>query len=172
MRLKTQRKVIYTTMALTVLALVGGYAAAALTAAGTTSHQNGFTFSAPADTIYGGTTPTANLVVASAGTCTPNGNTVTASSGATSANAYISGQGACVPSTDDFFEDYTFTSNAVGSATSPSDTFSISCTGFANEAVTIAYSGLTGTDTVTTNIYYEVGGSAPSVSCIIAVTGS
>jgi hypothetical protein len=175
MRLKTQRKVIYTTMALTVLALVGGYAAAQLTSSVTSGNQNGFTFSAPANTMYSGTTPSASLVytqVPGGQSCTSTGGTVNAASAATTANAYLTGQATCQTSASDFFEEYTFASGTVSTAT-PSDTFTISCTGFADESVTIAYSGLTsGTSTVTTSIYYELGGSAVSVACTIVVNGS
>ena len=172
MRLRTQRKVIYVTMGLTVLALVGGFAAAQLTGPGTTNNQNGFTFSAPADTIYGGTNPTANLVVTMAPTCTASGGDVEAASGVTTVSVYLTGQTICQTTDNDFFEEYTFTSNAVGTA-AVTDTFTISCSGFADEQVTTSFSGLTaGTSTVTTNIYFELGGSATSTSCIIGVTGS
>jgi len=172
MRLKTQRKVVYTTMALTVLALVGGYAAAALTAAGTTNNQNGFTFSAPTDTIYGGGSATATLATTQASSCTVSGGTVTPASGVTTASAYVTGETACQSAANDFFEEFTFTSTPVTTA-APSDTFTVSCTGHADESVTFAYSGLTvGTSVVTTNIYYELGGSGTAAACDVGVTGS
>jgi len=171
MRLKTQRKMIYATMGLTVLALVGGFAAAALTAPGNTSNQNGFSFTAPGNTIYSGTTPTENLAFTTPSSCTAGGGTVTAPGAATSSSVYVAGQVACLGGAD-WFEDFSFTSNAVGGATAPSDTFAISCGTFATVTVTVAYTGLVGADHVTTDIFYEVGTSGSSVACAISVNGS
>ena len=172
MRLRTRRKIVYATTVLTLLALVGGYAAATLISTVTSSGQNGFNVTAPTNTIYGGGSQTTDLVDTTASVCTPNGGTVAPASGVTTANVYVTGEVACQTSTADWFEELSFHSATVSSAT-VTDTFCITVSSNPPICVTVTFTGLTpGTSTVTANIFYELGASAVAVPSDVAVNGS
>lgn len=176
MRLKTQRRVIYATMGLTVLALIGGFAAATLTTNVTSPGQNGYTISAPGNTIYGGHQPTEQLQYTQAtdgtsGGCSVNGADVAASAGATSAEVFVNGTVTCQTTNPDWFEGITFTSGTLP-VTSVSDLFVITCSDNPSISVTVSFSALPMGSVVTTTILYEVGSNANPVACEIAVSGS
>lgn len=155
-------------MGLTVLGLIGGFAAASLTAPVSSSEQNGFAFSAPSNTIYATSTPWDSLVFTTASACTANGGDVETTS--TTAYVFITGPVTCQTASSDFFEEYTFpgTLNA-GSAT---DLFSITYGPLPPINVTVSYSGLAAHDAVTTNIYVEIGSTASELPCAVVVSGS
>lgn len=172
MRLKTQRRAIYAVMGLTVLALVGGFAAATLITTVTSGGQNGYNVTAPTGTMYAGGTQTTNLIQTTATACTPNDGTVTPASAATTANVYVTGEVTCQTSTADWFEEITFTSTAV-TTTAPEDAFAITVSTNAPITVNVNYSGLTvATSTVATHIFYELGPSGTAVTSSIGITGS
>lgn len=171
MRKTLQRRTIYAATIVTILAMVTGFAVASLTSTVSSTNQNGFTVTAPGDTMYSAA-PTTALVWVQASACTSSGGTVAPSSGATTANVYITGEVACQASSFDWFEEISFTSGTVPTS-GPSDVFSITVNGNSAISVTVTYAGLTaGTSIVTTNIYYEVGGSGTAVPVHIGITGS
>jgi len=175
MRLRVRRRVVYAITALAVLALVGGYVAAELVAGGTGQGQNGFTFAAPASTIYGrpGATATSSLDSATASTCTPNDGTVQVTSGKFAITVFVSGEAACNTTSLEYFEWFNFTSAPLGSAApGPADSFTVSCDSAPPVAVEVAYSALGPTTVVYTNLYYDVGPTPTAAPCIIAVNGS
>jgi len=172
MRLRVRRRVVYVTMGLTVLAMIGGFAAASLISTVTSGGQNGFNVTAPTGTMYGGGSESTNLTFVKAPACTSSGGTISPGSGVLVSNVYVTGEVACQTASADWFEKLSFTSTAVPSV-SPSDTFEITVSTNAPIEVTVMYSGLTaGTSIVTTNIYYEIGASGTAVTSDIGITGS
>jgi hypothetical protein len=170
-----QRRWIYLVVGLVVVALVGGFAAADLTSTVTVLGQNGFSFNAPPNTIYGlpGSKATASLSAGIAPACTLTGKTVNVPSGDSSVDVYLSGETACNTTSLEYFEWFSFASGPLGGAApSPSDTFAISCDSVATVEVTITYAGLTSTSVVTTNVYYDLGPTASSAPCTVTINGS
>lgn len=168
------RKTVYIGTAVAVVALVAGFAAAALTAPVASTGQNGFGVSAPGDTIYGasGSSQSTSLVWTQATVCSVTGDTVAPASGAVLASVFVSGPAMCQTGSPDWFEEINFTSAAVTS-TGPSDLFTITVGSESSISVTVTYSGLTsGTSVVTTSVLYELGPSASATTAAIAINGS
>lgn len=155
-----------------VLAMVSGFAMAALVSTITSGSQNGYTVTAPGTTMYNGGTQSTNLVFTKATACTANGGTVAPANTVTTANVYVTGEVACQTATSDWFEEISFTSTPVP-VTGPSDVFAITVSTNAPISVTVTYSGLTvSVSIVTTNVFYEVGGSGTGVGSDIGISGS
>jgi hypothetical protein len=169
---KMKRRTVYVATVAAVLAMVGGFAMASLISTISSGGQNGYNVQAPGNTMYGGGSQSTNLVFTTAPGCTSSGGSVNPSSGTLTADVYVSGPASCQTSTADWFEEISFTSIAVPSAT-PSDVFTITVGANSPVTVTVTYSGLTsGTSIVTTNVFYELGMSGTAGTCDIGITGS
>ena len=169
---KMKRRTVYVATIVAVLAMVGGFAMATLITTVTSGGQNGYNVQAPGTTMYNGGSQSTTLVFITAPSCTASGGSVNPSSGATTADVYVTGEVGCQATTADWFEEISFTSTAVPSA-SPSDVFAITVGANAPISVTVAYTGLTmGTSIVTTNVYYELGTSGTAEASDIGITGT
>jgi len=176
MRLKTQRKVIYATMGLTVLALVGGFAAAALSlgyntsyneAAGTTTATYGTAFStsaAPA-IVPGGITGACTGDVPDVGTASSVAFEFYKASGTCNSGddalsfVFHVASFTCPASASDTFTITSSGSNSLGPFSGVTNAFTVSC------STSTAYTG-----GYTFTVAIDFGGMATITSASIQIT--